>query len=161
MKNRSGFTIVELLIVIVMIAILATISIVTYNGIQSRAEAAKVAVDLGTVNDAIQIYYAEKGVYPTTSGQWYGYSGGVQTTNYVPGLTPSYIDSLPQPKNKSPAFEYIYNSNGTDYKLIAHDGGGGTSPGFAKICPYMPNNLKDPNRSCWAAGYWSQGGASF
>lgn len=35
--KSSGFTIVELLIVIVVIAILATISVVAYTGIQSRA----------------------------------------------------------------------------------------------------------------------------
>lgn len=38
-KNNSGFTIVELLIVIVVIAILATISIVAYTGIQNRGKA--------------------------------------------------------------------------------------------------------------------------
>ena len=36
-KTKSGFTIVELLIVIVVIGILAAITIVAYNGIQSRA----------------------------------------------------------------------------------------------------------------------------
>ena len=36
-KRNNGFTIVELLIVIVVIAILAAISIVAYNGIQQRA----------------------------------------------------------------------------------------------------------------------------
>lgn len=36
-KTKSGFTIVELLIVIVVIAILAAISIAAYNGIQTRA----------------------------------------------------------------------------------------------------------------------------
>lgn len=39
-KNNSGFTIVELLIVIVVIAILAAISIVAYNGIQNRSKSA-------------------------------------------------------------------------------------------------------------------------
>jgi prepilin-type N-terminal cleavage/methylation domain-containing protein len=37
-KNQSGFTIVELLIVVVVIAILAAITIVSYNGIQNRAK---------------------------------------------------------------------------------------------------------------------------
>lgn len=39
-ENRRGFTIVELLIVVVVIAILASITIVSYNGIQNRAKAA-------------------------------------------------------------------------------------------------------------------------
>ena len=38
-SNKRGFTIVELLIVIVVIAILAAISIVAYNGIQNRGKA--------------------------------------------------------------------------------------------------------------------------
>lgn len=37
-KSVSGFTIVELLIVIIVIAILATISVVAYNGVQQRAK---------------------------------------------------------------------------------------------------------------------------
>lgn len=45
-KNSSGFTIVELLIVVVVIAILAAITIVSYNGIQNRAYDAAVKSDL-------------------------------------------------------------------------------------------------------------------
>ena len=41
-RGVKGFTIVELLIVIVVIAILAAISIVAYNGIQSRANNTKI-----------------------------------------------------------------------------------------------------------------------
>mgnify|MGYP006209457325 CR=1 FL=1 len=37
-QKQTGFTIVELLIVIVVIAILAAVSIVAYNGIQDRAK---------------------------------------------------------------------------------------------------------------------------
>ena len=44
-----GFTIVELLIVIVVIAILAAITIVAYNGVTSRANAAKNQTDALTV----------------------------------------------------------------------------------------------------------------
>ncbi len=55
-KNKQhGFTIVELLIVIVVIGILAAITIVAYNGIQSRANVAKRDSDLATYHKAINI----------------------------------------------------------------------------------------------------------
>lgn len=46
-RSQSGFTIVELLIVIVVIAILAAITIAAYNGIQQRARDSAAKSDLG------------------------------------------------------------------------------------------------------------------
>jgi len=54
-KTVSGFTIVELLIVIVVIAILTVISVVAYNGIQQRSQTAKIDADLATLTKAIQL----------------------------------------------------------------------------------------------------------
>lgn len=51
----NGFTIVELLIVIVVIAILAAISIVAFRGIQDRAKVSKANSDLATLTKAISI----------------------------------------------------------------------------------------------------------
>lgn len=51
--KRNGFTIVELLIVIVVIAILATISVVAYGGIQDRARVAAANNELQALEKAI------------------------------------------------------------------------------------------------------------
>src|SRR5690606_26457029 len=63
-KSISGFTIVELLIVIVVIAILATISIVAYTGIQQRANNTKTIAVANQVIKTISGYIAANGVYP-------------------------------------------------------------------------------------------------
>jgi len=62
--QRYGFTIVELLIVIVVIAILAAISIVAFNGIQTRAENAKTTNAVADYTKALMAYGAN-GSYPT------------------------------------------------------------------------------------------------
>ena len=49
MKTRSGFTLAELLIVIVVIAVLAAISVVVYNGVQKRAQNSAVSVETATL----------------------------------------------------------------------------------------------------------------
>ncbi len=63
-KSARGFTIVELLIVIVVIAILAAISIVAYNGIQSRAKVNQQTAAIAQYVKAIQVYIADKGSLP-------------------------------------------------------------------------------------------------
>jgi prepilin-type N-terminal cleavage/methylation domain-containing protein len=63
-KRNSGFTIVELLIVIVVIAILATISIVAYTGIQNRAKTSAGQTLASQVAKKIEAYYAVNSTYP-------------------------------------------------------------------------------------------------
>ena len=55
-QTRSGFTIVELLIVIVVIAILAAISIVAYNGIQARGRDSIRVNEARNITKALQAY---------------------------------------------------------------------------------------------------------
>ncbi len=68
-KSRSGFTIVELLIVIVVIGILAAITIVAYNGVQGRAYDTTVQNDLANVAKKIQLYQITNGSYPMGTSQ--------------------------------------------------------------------------------------------
>lgn len=54
--KQYGFTIVELLIVVVVIAILATLTIVSYNGITQRATESAILSEVSQANDKIELY---------------------------------------------------------------------------------------------------------
>ena len=65
-KNKQqGFTIVELLIVIVVIGILAALVITTFTGIQQKARDTERETDIKALQGQIEAYYAQKGNYPT------------------------------------------------------------------------------------------------
>lgn len=61
---QKGFTIVELLIVIVVIGILAAITIVAFNGVQNRANDTAVQSDIRGLAKVIQAYQATNGELP-------------------------------------------------------------------------------------------------
>jgi len=65
-RQQNGFTIVELLIVIVVIGILAAISTVAFNGIQTRAENTKTLTALRTYGQALATFKSDNGRYPIT-----------------------------------------------------------------------------------------------
>jgi len=158
-KQPRGFTIVELLIVIVVIAILAAISIVAYNGIQERANFTRAQSDLKSLNNVVLQYYAVNSSYPDTSGVWRSQTGSGD--NYIPGVKPDFISVLPKDKVNSGSESYYYRSNGVDYKLIRHTqaeaAGGKGLPGVER----SNNPLFDSVRATWAWGYSTSGGASW
>lgn len=67
-RKSNGFTIVELLIVIVVIAILAAITIVSYNGIRKNTEVAIAKSDLGAIGKQLELYKIDNSQYLTHSG---------------------------------------------------------------------------------------------
>ena len=68
--KQKGFTLVELLIVIVVIAILAAISIVAYNGIQNRAKTTSAAATAATVVKKAEAANAIASTYPAAAADF-------------------------------------------------------------------------------------------
>lgn len=71
MKSRSGFTIVELLIVIVVIGILAALVISTFSQAQVRARNAAKHNELKAWHKIFEVYKAQKGYYPDLTNGGY------------------------------------------------------------------------------------------
>lgn len=65
-SKQHGFTIVELLIVIVVIGVLAAIVIVSFNGVQNRANDTAIRSDLRNFGQIIEQHTIVQGAYPTS-----------------------------------------------------------------------------------------------
>lgn len=156
-KKQKGFTIVELLIVIVVIGILAAITIVAFNGVQTRAKYSKISQDLKSMQKLIEIYKADKGHYPVASVNWIRSSSNPD--DFIPDIVPDYANNLPRFTATTVASNqaYLYRStaNGVDYKLIRL---GQPIPTGEQAL--VPDSMKE---GYWATnqdryGYWSPGG---
>ncbi len=62
-RNQGGFTLVELMIVVIIVGILAAVAIPMYQGATERAKASEAVAALGTIRGAMRVYYAEHGTY--------------------------------------------------------------------------------------------------
>ena len=74
--NRRGFTIVELLIVIVVISILSAVAVVAFNGVQDKAYSSKVISAVDTYSKALKMYHIQNGRFPSYGTTWGACLGG-------------------------------------------------------------------------------------
>jgi general secretion pathway protein G len=65
-RHPRGFTLLELIIVVAVIGILATIALPALRNLPRRANEAALKTDLRTMRDVIDQYYGDKGRYPPT-----------------------------------------------------------------------------------------------
>jgi len=114
--RQKGFTIVELLIVIVVIGILAAITIVAYNGIQQRGRDANRNSDMKAFTTAIELYKADIGNYPPCGSD----NGGCNAVNLATPLA-SYMKTIPlDPLNPTRTYSYVRGTVAQDsYGLLA------------------------------------------
>jgi type IV pilus assembly protein PilA len=126
MKDERGFTIVELLIVIVVIAILAAIVIIAYQGVTARANTSKAQTNAVAIQKKAEAYNADttagNGVYPATVSAWQTYT----TAN------PSALGSIPSGVTAVPSGTALTTTNGatTVQYVSCSASAGGTATGY-------------------------------
>lgn len=90
-KHGSGFTIVELLIVIVVIGILAAITVVAYNGVSTKAKTTAAKSAAAAVAKKAEVYKVETGSYPVLSTDLT--AAGASASYFLSGVT--FLSAMP------------------------------------------------------------------
>ncbi len=148
-KPQVAFTIVELLIVIVVIAILATLTIVAYNSIQNGAKSSSLQSDLSQAAKQLDIYkYTNNETYP--ADQTAAIAAGVKASG---GNTLTYTAyNTSQGANKGYCLQATIN--GLSYYTTA---GGSMKSG---VCETITNYVIDPDAASSTGNFSSVGGSS-
>ena len=117
-RRRSfapGFTLIEIMVVILILGLLATIVVQSLKGATDKAKRTKAQADISELKTALDRYYLDNGYYPTSDQGLPALisapTGGRQPANYEQG---GYIEKIPlDPWGNS----YFYQSDGNAYVL--------------------------------------------
>ncbi|HEV3088650.1 MAG TPA: prepilin-type N-terminal cleavage/methylation domain-containing protein [Candidatus Elarobacter sp.] len=119
-EDERGFTLIELMIVVAIIAILAGILIPNFVNARSQAQTAACESNLRAIATAMELYYADNQVYPTASGA--AVQPSLLTVNGV-----AYLNNTP----KDPAAQ----SGAATYTLTTTQASGGGPASYTIVCP--------------------------
>jgi prepilin-type N-terminal cleavage/methylation domain-containing protein len=111
-RKEEGFTLVELMVVVLIIGILIAIAIPVFNAAKGNAQKKSCFANQRTIEGACQTYQADSGTLPT---------GGTINSGFT-ALVPSYVKTAPYCPLVGTASYYTVDSSGT----VTGDSGTGT-----------------------------------
>lgn len=132
-RKQSGFTIVELLIVIVVIGILAAIVITTFTGVQKKGRDADRKSDINAIYSQVEVYFAQEAKYPSLNQMNNSTTAPSTATWRTDNLKGLQDDALTDPKGSSAALVDSAAANAYSYATTpanCDNGAGGDCTGF-------------------------------
>lgn len=111
--NRNpGFTLIEVLIVVFIIGLLASVVLVGLGAFRQRGRDARRITDLRSVQNALELYYSKNGIYPPTSN-WSALEGKLVSASVG-------VNSIPNdPGGGDSTYQYAIDASGQSYVLRA------------------------------------------
>jgi general secretion pathway protein G len=110
-KFTKGFTIIELLVVVTIIGVLATIGMVSYQAANQRARNGRREADIEQIRSALEMYRADTSTYPVGAS--------------MAALSPTYINPIPHDPMcpagscRTGFTDYSYSGTATTYRVTA------------------------------------------
>lgn len=129
MSMRRGFTLIEVLVAVTIVAVLVSIGVVSYGSVNKRSRDAKRKGDVEQLRSALEMYRADNGYYPNTgSGSWADASG------LSTALVSTYLPAIPSDPKTTQTYRYK-----------------ATNPSAGNYLGYCVSTLiesEDPNDTC-------------
>jgi len=128
-QQQAGFTLIEIMVVILILGLLATLVVQSLRGATDKAKRTKAMADIAELKTALDRYYIDSGSYPTSDQGLQALVSPPTTQTAGGGGDPpadGYIRRVPNDPWNNP---YVYQSDGNTYTLksLGADGAeGGT-----------------------------------
>jgi general secretion pathway protein G len=121
-RSQDGFTLIELMVVILIIGLLATIVVQNLRSATDKAKRVKAQADISQIKSALDRYYLDAGSYPTTDQGLPALVTAPDTGNNDPqDWGGPYIERIPlDPWGHT----YVYQSDGNEYLLKSYGADG-------------------------------------
>ncbi len=174
-QKHKGFTMIEVVVAVAIIALLASVVILSIQEIKKKSRDAQRYSDMSNIELALRLYKDSNGEYPTTNNEQRSVcTNGTDPTarditgpnGYIPNLAPTYLPVLPvDPSNcndSGSVHGYFYRSNGTDYKFaidFAAEKGSECEPGKKFDDPYPGRDAG--TGELWFCSIFSPGAANW
>jgi general secretion pathway protein G len=120
-RSQDGFTLIELMVVILIIGLLATIVVQNLRSATDKAKRVKAQADISQIKSALDRYYLDAGSYPTSDQGLPALMVAPTGSNDPKDWGGPYIERIPLDPWGHP---YVYQSDGNEYLLKSYGADG-------------------------------------